>query len=160
LDGQSRYRVGMYFYELHEGGDEAFGDLLLAHDELFEPDEFFEMVQRIRRRIQGDFTQDTLIEAIGEGLENEFGFSPIDDDELTVSVFVSTVEDENAITPTGTFEPEPEWGSDDDEDDDEDDEVEDVEDEGDDPLAAVIDNLPDFVTITAEVKKTPGPLPH
>ena len=147
----------MYFYELHEGVDETFGDLLLAHDELFEPDEFFEMVQAIRRRIQGDFTQDTLIEAIGEGLESEFGFTPIDDDELTVSVFVSTIDEENAITPTGTFSPEPEWGSDDDVDDDDDD---DAEDDGDDPLAAVIENLPDFVTITAEVKKTPGPLPH
>ena len=147
----------MYFYELHEGVDETFGDLLLAHDELFEPDEFLEMVQRIRRRVQDDFTHDTLIEAIGEGLESEFGFTPIDDDELTVSVFVSTVDEENVITPTGTFAPEPEWGSDDDVDDDDDD---DVEDEGDDPLAAVIDNLPDFVTITAEVKKTPGPLPH
>ena len=152
----------MYFYELHEGVDETFGDLLLAHDELFEPDEFFEMVQRIRRRVQGDFSHDTLIEAIGEGLRSEFGFTPIDDDELTVSVFVSTVDEENAITPTGTFAPEPEWGSDDDVDDDDDDEDDDddVEDEGDDPLAAVIDNLPDFVTITAEVKKTPGPLPH
>jgi hypothetical protein len=152
----------MYFYELHEGADETFGDLLLAHDELFEPDEFFEMVQRIRRRVQGDFAHDTLIEAIGEALKSEFGFTPIDDDELTTSVFVSTVDEENAITPTGTWAPEPEWGSDDDdEDDDDDDEDEDdVEDEGDDPLAAVIDNLPDFVTITAEVKKTPGPLPH
>jgi hypothetical protein len=146
----------MYFYELHEGVDETFGDLLLAHDELFEPDEFFEMVQRIRRRVQNDFSHDTLIEAIGEGLENEFGFVPIDDDELTASIFVSTVDDENAITPTGTFSPEPEWGSDDDEDDDEDDE----EDEGDDPLEALTEDVPDFVTITAEVKKTPGPLPH
>jgi hypothetical protein len=145
----------MYFYELHEGADETFGDLLLAHDELFEPDEFFEMVQRIRRRVQGDFAHDTLIDAIGEGLESEFGFTPIDDDELTASVFVSIVEEENAITPTGTFAPEPEWGSDDDVDDDDDD-----EEDGDDPLADVIDNLPDFVTITAEVKKTPGPLPH
>ena len=78
-------------------------------------------------------------------------------DELTASVFVSIVDEENAITPTGTFAPEPEWGSDDDVDDDDDD---DDEEDGDDRLADVIDNLPDFVTITAEVKKTPGPLPH
>jgi hypothetical protein len=142
----------MYFYELHEGDDEVFEDLLLAHDELFEPDEFFEMVQRIRRRVKDDFTHDTLIEAVADGLANEFGFTPIDDDELTASVHVSTVEDENVLIPTGTFAPEPEWGSDDEvEDDDEDDEV--------DPEAD-LDNLPDFVTITAEVKTEKSPRPH
>ena len=147
----------MYFYELHEGEDELFSDLLLAHDELFEPDEFLEMVQRVRHRVQDDLRHDTLAEAIAEGLETEFGFTSIDDDELTASVHVSRVEDENVLTPTGTFSPEPEWGSDDGDEGDADD---DAEDDGDDPLAAVIDNLPDFVTITAEVKKTSGPLPH
>ncbi len=147
----------MYFYELHEGEDEVFSDLLLAHDELFEPDEFLDMVQRVRRRVQDDLRHDTLAEAIAEGLESEFGFTTIDDEELVASVHVSMVEDENVLTPTGTFAPEPEWGSDDDDDEDD---ADDEEDEGDDPLAAVIDNLPDFVTITAEVKKTSGQLPH
>jgi hypothetical protein len=139
----------MYFYELHEGDDEIFEDLLLAHDELFEPDEFFEMVQRIRRRVQDGFTHDTLIEAIADGLESEFGFTPIDDDELTASVHISVVEDENVLIPTGRFAPEPEWGSDD--------EVEDDAEEG--PVP-VMDDLPDFVTITAEVKTDKGPRPH
>jgi hypothetical protein len=138
----------MYFYELHEGDDEIFDDLLLAHDERFEPDEFFQMVQRIRRRVQDDFTHDTLIEAVAEGLETEFGFTPLDDDELTASVHVSTIDDENVITPTGRFAPEPEWGEDDDEGDDEDE------------AEADLERLPDYVTITAELLGDREPRPH
>jgi hypothetical protein len=144
----------MYFYELHEGDDEVFEDLLLAHDELFEPDEFFEMVERIRRRVKDGFTHDTLIEAVADGLEAEYGFTTIDDDELAASVHVSTVEDENMLIPTGTFAPEPEWGSDDDVEDDEE------EDEEDPAAEADLDNLPDFVTITAAVKTGKGSRPN
>lgn len=142
----------MYFYELHEGEDDVFIDLLLAHDELFEADEFFEMVQRIRHRVQEGFTHDTLIEAIAEGLENDFGFTSIDDDELVASVHVSPVEDDNELTPVGTFLPEPEWGEDDD--------VDDEEDEEDAAAEADLDALPDYVTITAEVRPDEGPRPH
>ena len=110
------------------------------------------MVQRIRRRVKDSFTHDTLIEAVAEGLESEFGFTPIDDDELAASVHVSTVEDENVLIPTGTFAPEPEWGSDDEVEDDEDDEEEVAE--------ADLDKLPDFVTITAAVKTGKGARPH
>jgi len=134
----------MYFYELHEGDDEIFSDLMVAHDELFEPDEFFEMVQRVRRRVQDDFTHDTLIEAIAEGLENEYGFTPLDDDELTASVHVSTVEEDNALTPVGTYVPEPEWGEEDEEPDED----------------ADLDDVPDYVTITAELQTDRGPRPH
>lgn len=142
----------MYFYELHEGEDDVFSDLLLAHDELFEADEFFEMVQRIRHRVQEGFSHDTLIVAIGEGLESEYGFTPIDDDELVASVHVSAIEDENELTPVGTFVPEPEWGDDDDDDDEEDDAEAEAE--------ADLDALPDFVTITADVRPDEGPRPH
>jgi hypothetical protein len=143
----------MYFYELHEGEDDVFSDLLLAHDELFEADEFFEMVQLIRRRVQDDFSHDTFLEAIADGLEADYGFTPIDDDELVASVHVSRVEDENVLVPVGTFSPEPEWGDDDD--------VEDDEDEDDEAEAeADLDALPDFVTITAELRPDEGPRPH
>ena len=43
----------MYFYELHEGDDEVFSDLLLFRDEQMEPEDFFELVQAIRRRSSG-----------------------------------------------------------------------------------------------------------
>ena len=148
----------MYFYELHEGEDDVFSDLLLAHDELFEADEFFEMVQRIRRRVQDDFTHDTLLEAIGEGLEAEYGFSPIDDDELVASIHVSRVDEENVIVPVGTFSPEPEWGDDDDDDDDDDDEED--EPEADVEAEADLDALPDYVTITADLRPDEGQRPH
>jgi hypothetical protein len=134
----------MYFYELHEGDDEAYGDLLLAHDELFEPDEFYDMVQLVRRRVQDEFNHDTLIEAIADGLESEYGFTPIDDEELSASVNVSTIDEENTITPVGRFAPEPEWGEDDD-----------VEDED-----AALASLPDYVTITAELRPDGEPRPN
>jgi hypothetical protein len=140
----------MYFYELHEGDAEIFDDLLLAHDERFEPDEFYEMVQLIRRRVQDGFTHDTLIEAIADGLESDYGFTPLDDGELTASVHVSTVDEDNVITPTGLFSPEPEWG--------EDDEVGGVDE--DEEAVPDLDSLPDYVTITAELQGEREPRPH
>ena len=39
----------MHFYELHEGDDDVFADLLLVREEEMGADEFFELVQSIRR---------------------------------------------------------------------------------------------------------------
>lgn len=142
----------MYFYELHEDEGDVFSDLLLVHDELFEPDEFFEMVQTIRRRVQGGFTHDTLIEAIAEALEGEFGFTTLTDDRLTASVRVLSIDQENELTPTGRFVPEPEWGEDDDGNDDADD------DEDDETIE--LEDLPDYKAILVEIKRDPGPPPH
>jgi hypothetical protein len=87
----------LHFYELHEGDDEIFSDLLLVHDDLIEPDEFFELVQAIRRRIQDSYEDDTLIEAIAHELEREHGFTYVSDDRLTASVHVSQEEAENRL---------------------------------------------------------------
>jgi hypothetical protein len=87
----------VYFYELHEGDDEIFSDLLLVHDELMEPDDFFELVQSIRTRIHDTFEDDTLIEAIARELEREHGFTFISDERLTASVHVSPDADENRL---------------------------------------------------------------
>ncbi len=87
----------MYFYELHEGDDEIFSDLLLVHDDLMEPEDFFELVQAIRTRVQDSFEDDTLIEAIARELERDHGFTFIDDSRLTASVHVSADEDENRL---------------------------------------------------------------
>ena len=54
----------LYFYELHEGDEEIFTDLLLVHEEQFEPEDFFELVQAVRSQVQDSFEEDTLIEAI------------------------------------------------------------------------------------------------
>jgi len=110
----------VYFYELHEGDDDLFSDLLLTRDTEMEPDVFFDIVQTIRRRIEDSFEQDTLIEAIAEELERDYEFMAISDDRLVASVNVSRKESENFLA---------ELGAEDDDDAERDGEdVEDVED--------------------------------
>ena len=91
----------MYFYELHEGDDDLFHDILLVRDEEVDPDDFFELVQAARRRVQDAFEDDTLIEAVAAELEREHGFIVVDDDRLTAAVHVSTDEDENYLAELG-----------------------------------------------------------
>ena len=124
----------MYFYELHEGDDDLFSDLLLAREDEIPPDLFFELVQDIRRRIQDTFEQDTLIEAIAEELEREHGFLFISDDRLTAAVNVSLHEAENFLTDLE--------GSDDDDEEGEP-EAADVED----------DFTDDYLTVVAELRR-------
>jgi polyphosphate kinase len=87
----------LYFYELHEGDDDVFSDLLLVHDEQIEPEDFFELVGAIRAKVQDTFEEDTLIQAIALELEREHGFTFVSDARLTASVHVSTNEDENRL---------------------------------------------------------------
>jgi hypothetical protein len=109
----------VHFYELHEGDNDVFSDVLLAHEEEYEPDEFFELVQSIRRRIQDTFSHDTLVESIAMELEREHGFVFVSDDRLTAAVNVSRDDEENFLVPTG---------HDDDEDADEPDDADETED--------------------------------
>ena len=87
----------MFFYELHEGDDEVFSDLLLIHDEQVEPEDFFELVEAIREKVQPTFEADTLIEAIALELEREHGFTFVSDARLTASVHVSPIDAENRL---------------------------------------------------------------
>lgn len=87
----------MYFYELHEGDEEIFTDLLLVHDELLEPEDFFELVQVVREKVQHTFEEDTLIEAIASELEREHGFTFVSDERLSASVHVSPIDKENRL---------------------------------------------------------------
>ena len=87
----------LYFYELHEGDDDVFSDLLLVHDEQIEPEDFFELVQAIRVNVQDTFETDTIIEAIALELEREHGFTFVSDARLTASVHVSPDEAENRL---------------------------------------------------------------
>ena len=87
----------MYFYELHEGDDDVFSDLLLVSDEQIEPEDFFDLVQSIRAKLQDTFEEDTLIEAIALELEREHGFTFVSDARLTASVHVSPDEKENRL---------------------------------------------------------------
>jgi hypothetical protein len=87
----------MHFYELHEGDDDIFADLLLAREEEMDPEEFFDVVQSIRRRIQDTYETQTLIEAIADELEADYGFIAVTDDRLTAAVNVSKDEEENFL---------------------------------------------------------------
>jgi hypothetical protein len=87
----------LFFYELHEGDNEVFTDVLVVSESEWEPDEFFELVQSIRRRIQDSFIHDTLSESIAVELERDHGFIHISDDRLVASVNVSTDDAENYL---------------------------------------------------------------
>ena len=96
----------MHFYELHEGDDDLFADILLAREEEMEPEEFFEVVQGIRRRIQDSFDGDSLIEAIAEELERDHDFVTISDDRLTAAINVSRNDDDNFLADLDEIEGE------------------------------------------------------
>ena len=87
----------MHFYELHEGDDDVFADILLAREEEMDAEEFFDIVQSIRRRVVDSFEQDRLVEAIAEELEANYEFIAITDDRLTAAVNVSRDEDDNYL---------------------------------------------------------------
>ena len=87
----------MHFYELHEGDNEVFADLLLAREEEMEAEEFFDVVQSIRRRILDTFETQTLVEAIADELERDYGFIAVTDERLTAAVNVSREEEENFL---------------------------------------------------------------
>ncbi|HYN47552.1 MAG TPA: hypothetical protein VER83_01725 [Candidatus Nanopelagicales bacterium] len=90
----------MYFYELHEGDDDLYSDVLLACGDEVAAEDFFDLVQATRRRVGDDFAEDTLIEAIAVELERNHGFIFISDERLTAAVNVSTDEDENYLIAT------------------------------------------------------------
>lgn len=87
----------MFFYELHEGDNEVYSDVLVVSESEWEPDEFFELVQTIRRRIQDSFIHDTLSESIAVELERDHGFIHVSDDRIVASVNVSTDDAENYL---------------------------------------------------------------
>jgi hypothetical protein len=88
----------VYFYELHEGDDDLFADLLLAREEEMEPEEFFETVKNVRERVIDSHQHDTLIEAIADELERDYGFIFISDDRLTAAVNVSRDPEDTFLT--------------------------------------------------------------
>ena len=100
----------MYFYELHEGDEDVFADLLLAREEEMEPEEFFSTVNSIRERVLDSYEHDTLIEAIAEELERDYDFIFISDDRLTAAVNVSRDPGETFLA---DLEPEADEGEED-----------------------------------------------
>jgi hypothetical protein len=96
----------VFFYELHEGDDEIYSDVLLVRDTEMEPEEFFELVQSIRRRVQETYEDDTLIEAIAVELERDHGFMFVSDERLAAAVNVSSEESENFLAEVGSDDEE------------------------------------------------------
>jgi len=124
----------VFFYELHEGDNEIYSDVLVVSESEWEPDEFFELVQTIRRRIQDIYVQDTLIEAIAVELERDHGFIYVSDDRLAAAVNVSMEESDNFLA-----ELEVDRDDEDDEDDDGEDEGEGESDSGADFRSIIVD---------------------
>ena len=110
----------MFFYELHEGDNEVYSDVLVVSESEWEPQEFFELVQSIRRRIQDQYHQDTLVEAIAIELERDHGFIYVSDDQLVASVNVSTEDADNYLAKLEVELADAEEDDDDDDDEDED----------------------------------------
>ena len=87
----------LYFYELHEGDDELFTDVLLSHDSEFDEEEFLGMVLEARGAVLDRFEEDTLSEAIAAELARHHGFLVVDDRQLRVAVSVSAEQGETAV---------------------------------------------------------------
>jgi hypothetical protein len=107
----------VFFYELHEGDDEVYSDVLVVSESEWEPQEFFDLVQRVRHEVQDSYEHDTLIEAIASVLERDYGFIFVSDDSLVAAVNVSKLEADNFLAELDTDD-------DDEDDDDEDDDGE------------------------------------
>jgi len=133
----------MFFYELHEGDNDVFADALVVSESEWEPDEFFELVQTIRRRLQETYVHDTLSEAIAVELEREHGFIYVSDDQLTASVNVGVDESDNFLAKLEVDLADADEDDDDDEDDEEDDEDE-REEGGADYRAVMVDFDPEI----------------
>jgi hypothetical protein len=88
----------VYFYELHESDDDAFANLLLAHDAEYDEHEFLDLVLEARRRVVDHFEEESLIEAVAAELGRQHGFVQIENN-LRAAVSVSAHEEETAITP-------------------------------------------------------------
>jgi hypothetical protein len=54
----------VYFYELHEGDEDVFSDVVLAHEVEFDESEFLDLVLEARGEVLDRFEEDSLVEAI------------------------------------------------------------------------------------------------
>ena len=78
----------MFFYEIHEGDDELGTAVLLGHEQRFEPQDFFQLVKKVRAEVIESFEEDSLSEAIAAELQRRHGFVYVTDDLLVASVNV------------------------------------------------------------------------
>ncbi len=87
----------VWFYELHEGDDDVYSDVLLAHDAEYDEQELLELVLEARTAVLETYTEDTLSEAIANELARRHGFLVVDDTHLRVAINVSAQDGETAV---------------------------------------------------------------
>jgi hypothetical protein len=87
----------VWFYELHEGDDDVYSDVLLYHDTEYDERELLELVLEARTAVLETYTEDTLSEAIANELARRHGFLVVDDTQLRVAINVSAQEGETAV---------------------------------------------------------------
>ena len=87
----------VWFYELHEGDDELYSDVLLYHDTEYDEQELLELVLEARTAVLDSYSEDTLGEAIANELSRRHGFLVVDDTQLRVAITVSAQEGETAV---------------------------------------------------------------
>ncbi len=87
----------VWFYELHEGDDDVYSDVLLYHDTEYDERELLELVLEARTAVLDSYREDTLSEAIGNELARRHGFLVVDDTQLRVAINVSGQEGETVV---------------------------------------------------------------
>ena len=87
----------MYFYEIHEGDEDLGTAVLLAHEQRFDPLEFFALVKKARLLLLDAFEEDSLSEAIAQELQRTAGFIHVSDDLLVASVNVDARDEETFL---------------------------------------------------------------
>ena len=91
----------MFFYEIHEGDDELGTAVLVGHDRRFEPQDFFQLVKKVRAQVLDSFEEDTLSEAIAAELQRSHGFVYVTDNLLVASVNVDENEENTFLVTEG-----------------------------------------------------------
>jgi len=91
----------MFFYEIHEGDEDVGTAVLLAHEQRFDPDDFFTIVKKARSLLSDAYEEETLSEAIANELQRAHGFLHVTDDMLIASVNVGETDADTYLVTQG-----------------------------------------------------------
>ena len=91
----------MFFYEIHEGDEDVGTAVLLAHEQRFDPDDFFALVRKARALLSDAYEEETLSEAIANELQRAHGFLHVTDDMLIASVNVGETDADTYLVTQG-----------------------------------------------------------
>ena len=91
----------MFFYEIHEGDEDVGTAVLLAHEQRFDPDDFFTIVKKARALLSDAYEEETLSEAIANELQRAHGFLHVTDDMLIASVNVGETDADTYLVTQG-----------------------------------------------------------